>query len=136
MAIEFAFHGFADLGKRLHVRIFGEEKVEELDTTPVPHVLHLKRTRCGLCDGRGVHVNPSIDSHGISAEEFDEDPDFRDEYFSGTYDMTCYECKGSGVSLGIDEKRTSTKALKAAQNCFDDEASYRDESAAERRMGA
>ena len=25
---------------------------------------------CHTCDGKGKHVNPSIDSHGISSEEF------------------------------------------------------------------
>lgn len=33
---------------------------------------------CGTCDGRGSHVNPSIDAHGISPEEFAEDPEFID----------------------------------------------------------
>lgn len=52
---------------------------------------------CGTCDGKGTHVNPSIDAHGISPEEFDDDPDFRDNYFSGMYDVACYECQGRRV---------------------------------------
>lgn len=52
---------------------------------------------CGTCEGRGSHVNPSIDRNGITEEEFNEDPDFRESYFSGAYDMQCVECKGLRV---------------------------------------
>ena len=57
---------------------------------------------CHLCEGRGRHVNPSIDSHGISSEEFYEDPDFAEEYFSGSYDVSCYECQGKKVVPSIE----------------------------------
>jgi hypothetical protein len=52
---------------------------------------------CGLCRGRGKHVNPSIDSNGISAEEFAEDPDFAESYMEGHYDVQCYRCGGKRV---------------------------------------
>lgn len=52
---------------------------------------------CGTCGGAGKHVNPSIDSHGLTREDFDEDPDFREDYFSGRYDVTCNECGGRRV---------------------------------------
>jgi len=130
--------GFTGLGRLIHQAIFGVKKIQEpeWDDTPVEHVLHLRYQTCGSCQGRGKHVNPSVDSHGISAYEFDEDPDFRDDYFSGTYDVTCYECKGERVSLAIDEKRTAPEALKAAEEFFEGEASHRAECEAERRMGA
>ena len=51
---------------------------------------------CSLCDGNGKHVNPSIDCGGITQDEFDEDPDFRDDYFSGRYDVQCKACEGTG----------------------------------------
>jgi hypothetical protein len=51
---------------------------------------------CDTCDGHGKYVNPDIDSHGLSREDFDEDPDFREDYFSGVYDVTCWKCNGSG----------------------------------------
>lgn len=51
---------------------------------------------CPLCSGHGKHVNPSIDASGISAEDFAEDPDFAEEYFSGGYDVTCAQCQGRG----------------------------------------
>ncbi len=52
---------------------------------------------CGTCQGKGSHVNPSIDSQGISQEEFEQDPDFAESYFAGNYDMQCVECKGLRV---------------------------------------
>lgn len=51
---------------------------------------------CPLCSGHGKHVNPSIDASGLSAEDFAEDPDFAEEYFSGGYDVTCNQCQGRG----------------------------------------
>ena len=52
---------------------------------------------CGTCEGRGKHVNPSIDAHGLTREDFDEDPDFAESYFRGDYDMPCNECHGRRV---------------------------------------
>lgn len=59
---------------------------------------------CDTCGGKGSHVNPSIDAHGITQEEFDEDPEFRENYFSGAYDVPCYECHGKRVVPEIDEE--------------------------------
>lgn len=52
---------------------------------------------CGLCQGSGKTVNPNIDCGGISQEDFDEDPDFEQDYFSGRYDITCTRCRGLRV---------------------------------------
>ena len=52
---------------------------------------------CPTCNGKGVHVNPSIDAHGISPEEFDEDPDFYRDYMKGVFDAQCYGCAGIRV---------------------------------------
>lgn len=52
---------------------------------------------CPICEGKGKYVNPSIDSHGISAEEFEEDPDFDESYFRGDYDIICTCCDGRNV---------------------------------------
>ena len=59
---------------------------------------------CGRCQGEGKHTNPSIDGNGITQEEFDEDPDFRENYFSGVYDIECEECHGKRVVAELDEK--------------------------------
>jgi hypothetical protein len=52
---------------------------------------------CPLCQGRGKHVNPSIDCCGITGEDFADDPDFAEEYMAGTYDQTCNQCSGQRV---------------------------------------
>ena len=68
---------------------------------------------CGTCDGKGTHVNPSIDSHGLSREDFDEDPDFRENYFSGMYDVQCNECRGKRVAITIDDVHATPDQLTA-----------------------
>jgi hypothetical protein len=52
---------------------------------------------CSTCNGRGSHTNPSIDSQGLTAEDFLEDPGFVDDYLSGIYDVPCVECGGQRV---------------------------------------
>ena len=43
---------------------------------------------CPACRGDGTCVNPNIDSHGLTAEDFAADPDFGESYASGIYDVT------------------------------------------------
>lgn len=57
---------------------------------------------CSRCRGEGTHVNPSIDGHGLTAEDFAEDPDFAEEYMRGTYDVPCSECGGERVVAQVD----------------------------------
>lgn len=57
---------------------------------------------CGLCEGKGSHVAPGVDSHGISAQEFYEDPEFYEDYRQGTYDVPCNRCHGERVELVPD----------------------------------
>jgi hypothetical protein len=53
---------------------------------------------CPTCDGKGSHINPSIDSHGIGAEEWAEwDHDDREAYLTGGFDVSCYQCNGRRV---------------------------------------
>lgn len=59
---------------------------------------------CPRCEGKGTHVNPSIDGNGLSSEDFDQDPDFREDYMSGVYDVACHECDGKRVILVADEQ--------------------------------
>lgn len=58
---------------------------------------------CPRCRGEGTHVNPAVDGHGISPEQFHDDPDFEEAYFSGVYDVTCEECGGKNVVDVPDE---------------------------------
>lgn len=64
---------------------------------------------CPRCEGHGKHVNPNVDGNGISQEEFDADPDFRDNYFAGVYDVQCSFCKGERVVLTFDENRATAR---------------------------
>ncbi len=91
---------------------------------------------CGTCDGQGKHVNPSIDSNGLTASDFAEDPDLYENYFSGMYDVACNECGGRRVVPVLDEARTTPEQRKYVQDRI--EAKYMDELErdAERRMGA
>jgi len=54
---------------------------------------------CPVCEGKGTTVNPSIDSNGLTASDFHEDPDLMDDYLSGTFDIACGACNGSGKML-------------------------------------
>jgi hypothetical protein len=95
---------------------------------------------CSRCRGEGKHVNPSIDGHGIGQEEFDADPDFREAYFSGRYDVPCEVCGGLRVVVVEDDPETFSEALKAQYEAllkqWEDEAADARLSAMERRMGA
>ena len=75
---------------------------------------------CPVCDGEGKTVNPNIDSHGLTAEDFYEDPDFAEEYMSGTYDITCRGCKGQRVV-------TKERIEKLQQNAEDRELAARED---------
>lgn len=102
------------------------------------HLLPFKYEVCGTCTGRGKHVNPSIDCDGISQEDFDRDPDFKDEYFSGMYDVSCVECSGLRVVPQVDEEACSPEqALVVAtlHEQLEEDWANDAERDAERRMG-
>jgi hypothetical protein len=80
---------------------------------------------CPRCEGRGKHVNPAIDGHGLSAEDFDQDPDFREDYFSGVYDVPCYECKGDRVVKVPNWLALTPDECHAIHLHLEDEADYR-----------
>lgn len=87
-----------------------DPEAEDRPYKPFRHVaLPCKMVDCSTCRGTGRHVNPSIDAGGISEDDFRDDPDFRDEYFSGTFDVTCYECKGSKTTPMVDIKALCTE---------------------------
>lgn len=89
---------------------------------------------CCRCDGHGKYVNPNIDGNGLTREDFDADPDFRENYFSGMYDVTCDVCNGQRVTLEFDEDRaTARQKAKYAMVEKQEEEAYR-EDAAERHV--
>ena len=65
---------------------------------PIPARIAVRMDVCPVCDGRGSYVNPSIDAHGISAEQMAELGDeFAEDYRSGLYNIPCELCRGSNV---------------------------------------
>jgi len=59
---------------------------------------------CPSCDGQGSYVNPSIDRHGISADEWAEwGEEEREHYQRGVYDVPCGECGGLRVVPVVDD---------------------------------
>jgi len=106
-------------------------------------ILPVKMEVCPDCDGHGTHVNPAIDGHGISNEEFAEDPDFRESYYRGDYDVRCEVCKGLRVMPVVDRAGADPEDLKLYDECHEVaienkrfERESRMERDAERRMGA
>lgn len=59
-----------------------------------------KRVVCPSCDGHGKHVAASVDAHGLTQRDLDDDPDFADDYFGGRYDVRCETCYGENVVDG------------------------------------
>jgi hypothetical protein len=89
---------------------------------------------CPTCDGKGTHVNPSIDCCGLTAEDFAEDPDFAESYHRGMYDQPCNQCRGRRV---VPEPHPDEKAaLEYIEKKAIDDAAYHAECMAEIRMGA
>jgi hypothetical protein len=84
------------------IKVLGCSKDGQIEFLNI--LLPAKRVVCPRCDGSGTHVNPSIDGNGLTAEDFVEDPDFRESYFSGVYDVRCERCDGNNVVDEIDEE--------------------------------
>jgi len=88
---------------------------------------------CPLCGGKGSHVNPSIDSHGISPEELYSDSDFVEDYFSGRYDIPCNQCKGKRVVPVPSDAEPHIKKL--VEDKIAEDRAYAMERLAEIEMG-
>jgi hypothetical protein len=114
------------------VTVYGDDDEEVVEALPV------KFEVCGLCDGTGSHVNPSIDSGGLSSDDFYDDPDFADDYGSGRYDVTCYECGGKRVTPEIDTGRLNARQKEVLEELgqrAQDDAEYEALVASEIRYG-
>lgn len=81
--------------KEIEVTYTDDNGDENVDSFPAKYEV------CGRCDGEGKHVNPNIDGHGISAEEWENewDEESRENYFNGVYDVICEKCNGKRVVL-------------------------------------
>ena len=124
-------------------RMKGLVKYSEWDDDGDTEIFHeiempIKWEVCGLCNGRGSHVNPSIDCNGLTREDFAEDPDFAEAYWSGAYDQTCNECGGRTTVAVIDDTRLNDEQqahIKKIDELAAEQAEYERLCAWERRMG-
>lgn len=94
------------------------------------------RTVCFRCDGTGTHVNPNVDGNGLSQEDFDADPDFKESYFRGDYDVCCSECKGARVLDVVNYEALTPKMKVRYDRALNTKARDDQESAGETRWGA
>jgi len=99
------YESFDENKMEIEVILYDEEDEEEVVSFPARFAI------CDLCQGKGSHVNPSIDSHGITMYEFYDDPEFAEEYLHGSYDVSCYECKGNRVIPEINEDEVNNICL-------------------------
>lgn len=108
------------------------------DDDEIVHELPATFEVCPRCRGAGSHVNPAIDGHGITMDEWENEwsPDEQDTYLSGGYDVTCYECKGLRVVKVVDEAACDPQLLKAYHRHLREEAEYQRMCEMERRYGA
>lgn len=119
------------------------ESLGQLDNCPICKTelvweIELPTTKevCPLCQGEGKHVNPSIDAHGLTGNDFAEDPDFAEGYFSGTYDVSCNECHGLRVVDVANFERMAPEHRALYEQQQRSLAEMYSIEAAERRMGA
>jgi hypothetical protein len=71
---------------------------------------------CPTCRGKGRHVNPDIDRHGIGREEFDADPQFFEDYRNGVHDVDCSMCRGRRVVPVPDKGRCDPEELRMIED--------------------
>jgi hypothetical protein len=114
------------------ITVYGEDNEGDFEEDrEVP----IKFDVCPTCDGKGSHVNPSIDCNGLTQEDFAEDPDFAEEYIAGRYDVPCYGCNGQRVVAVIDEDRCAPETLKLVRDKQQADAEYAAERRSEARFG-
>ena len=90
---------------------------------------------CDRCEGEGTHIADGIDSHGITREEFDADPDFEEAYFSGRYDVPCTECGGKRVVLCVNRAFANSEVLAIFDAMVEEDYRFDAICESERRFG-
>jgi hypothetical protein len=103
----------------------------------ITHELPCRYEVCPTCEGKGTHVNPSIDASGYFSDEEDDYP-YEDEdgpVYPSAYEQTCGTCHGKRVVLEVDRRACELSILLAYDEHLADEASYEAERLAEIRAG-
>jgi len=97
--------------------------------------LPMKWAVCPVCDGKGSHVNPSIDAGGLSDDYWRDDPDFYADYMGGTFDVSCNRCNGRTTIPEVDWDALTTEQKDLYEAQMQGEADSQAERMAEIRMG-
>ena len=127
MTVRFNYSIVADLTEE---EIWSEDKAKDHEKNGVTYPCYMEV--CGRCDGTSKIVHPSVDSHGITEQEFAEDSDFAEDYWSGAYDIQCPECKGQNVTPVL---KIPYNVERIVNNWYEGESYYERVCAAERAMG-
>lgn len=112
--------------------LYTTEPDGSITETPLP----TRWAVCPVCEGKGTHVNPSIDCGGLTREDFEEDPDFAESYARGDYDQTCNRCNGRTTVQAVDLERLTTAQRIAYERQLNEEANNFEAHLAEVRAGA
>lgn len=113
--------------------------VLDCDETLICHS-SLKRIVCPECGGEGTELRGGLKGAVFYPEDFQNDPEFAENYFGGTHDVPCSKCKGKRVidipdaSLWIDED-VIMLVYKMLQDTHDAVLEAEVEAAAEARWG-
>ncbi len=102
--------------------------------------MRMKNAICPTCEGEGKITNPSIGAITASEWQDEWDPESRENYMSGLYDVACTECKGKRVIKVLDEDSVSPLRYRRLMAIQAYRAQIREEcdamQRAEMRMGA
>lgn len=90
---------------------------------------------CPGCEGSGTELYGSLKGYAFSAEEWNnEDPDFREDYMSGNYDVPCSECRGRTTVKRPNVTGLPLSTLKDYLRHCHEEREFQNELAYERSM--
>jgi hypothetical protein len=110
---------------------------DDVDDGEEELVLPARLALCPTCQGKGSHVNPSIDASGYAADEDDYDDETgEDRYTRGDYTVRCWTCNGKRVVPEIDGENVDAETLARIEAWEAAEADFRALQLAERRAGA
>ena len=113
--------------------------LEDDDGNEVEHQLPAEWVVCFRCEGNGKVVDPGVDGDGFTMSEMNEDPDFKEDYFSGFYDIECPVCNGRTTVLDFAWDNFNEEQNKLYEQ-YEDQEKFKAECRAireyERQVGA
>lgn len=80
---------------------------------------------CPQCEGTGKCLPDGLRGHAFTQEDFEQDPDLREQLASGFYEVTCGKCKGARVVVVPDEDKMDQAEKDLWAETLKDEAHMR-----------